>query len=91
MARRRCGAFTEEEPQLILLDMRMPVMDGWTFARVLRERYGRRIPVVVVTAAEDSELRAAEVGADSHLGKPFELDQLYDVVEDMLPPEPDGH
>lgn len=74
----------DEEPQLILLDMRMPVMDGWTFARILRERYGRRIPVVVVTAAEDSKLRAAEVGAECHLGKPFALQQLYDVVSDTL-------
>lgn len=74
----------EEEPQLILLDMRMPVMDGWTFAKVFRERYGRRIPIVVVTAAEDSRLRAAEIGADGHLGKPFDLEQLYEVVTSTL-------
>jgi CheY-like chemotaxis protein len=48
----------EEVPDLVLLDMRMPVMDGWTFARHLRERWGRSIPVVVMTAAEDSKLRA---------------------------------
>lgn len=74
----------ETEPQLILLDMRMPVMDGWAFARAFRERYGRRIPIVVVTAAEDSRLRADEVGADADLGKPFELEQLYEVVADTL-------
>ena len=74
----------EQAPQLILLDMRMPVMDGWEFARVLRERYGRAIPVVVVTAAEDSKLRAAEVGAEGYLGKPFELEELYDIVADIL-------
>jgi CheY-like chemotaxis protein len=77
----------ETEPQLILLDMRMPVMDGWEFARAFRERYGRRIPIVVVTAAEDSKLRADEVGAEAHLGKPFDLDDLYAVVEDTLGPE----
>jgi CheY-like chemotaxis protein len=74
----------ETEPQLILLDMRMPVMDGWTFTRALRDRYGRRIPIVVVTAADDSSLRAAEIGADADLGKPFELEQLYEVVTDTL-------
>jgi CheY-like chemotaxis protein len=74
----------EELPQLILLDMRMPVMDGWTFTKVLRERHGRSIPVVVITAAEDSTLRADEVGADADLGKPFDLQQLYDVVDDAL-------
>lgn len=73
-----------EEPRVILLDMRMPVMDGWTFARVLRERHGRSIPLVVVTAAENSELRASEVGAERHLGKPFELDELYGVVKEAV-------
>jgi CheY-like chemotaxis protein len=74
----------EAMPQLILLDMRMPVMDGWNFARAVRERYGRRIPIVVVTAAEDSKLRADEIGAEGELGKPFELDTLYAVVNDVL-------
>ena len=74
----------DEVPDLVLLDMRMPVMDGWTFARHLRDRHGRSIPVVVMTAAEDSKLRADEIGADSDLGKPFDLQQLHDVVEDTL-------
>jgi CheY-like chemotaxis protein len=70
--------------QLILLDMRMPVMDGRTFARILRDRYGRRIPIIVVTAAEDSKLRADEIGAEADLGKPFEMSQLYKIVEDIV-------
>lgn len=74
----------EERPQLILLDMRMPVMDGWAFARALREQYGRGIPIVVVTAAEDSKLRADEIGAEAHLGKPFDLAALYETVADTL-------
>lgn len=74
----------ETEPQLILLDMRMPVMDGWTFAATLREAYGRRIPFVVVTAAEDSKLRANDVGANADLGKPFDLARLYEVVADTI-------
>lgn len=74
----------EAMPALILLDMRMPVMDGWKCARAIRERYGRRIPIVVVTAAEDSKLRADEIGAEGELGKPFELDALYAVVGDVL-------
>ncbi|HVH41036.1 MAG TPA: response regulator [Labilithrix sp.] len=73
-----------ERPQLILLDMTMPVMDGWTFARALRERHGRGIPIVVMTAVKDSQLRSDEVGAEAELGKPFELQELYDVVEDTL-------
>src|SRR5262249_54957916 len=74
----------EEAPRLVLLDMRMPVMDGWTFAKILRERYGRRIPIVVVTAAGESKLRADEVGAEGHLGRPFAIDELYEIVDDTL-------
>ena len=74
----------EECPQLILLDMKMPVMDGWAFTKVLRERHGRTIPIVVITAMEDSQLRADELGAEGELGKPFNMQQLFDVVEDML-------
>lgn len=80
----------EERPQLILLDMTMPVMDGWTFARALHERYGRSIPIVVITAVEDSKLRADELGAEGELGKPFSLQHLYDVVADILPSGGDG-
>ncbi|NMO18246.1 response regulator [Pyxidicoccus fallax] len=73
-----------ELPGLILLDMRMPVMDGWTFARELRARHGHRIPVVVVTAAEDARLRAREVDAEAWLGKPFDVDTLLATVGRLM-------
>ncbi|AKU99135.1 response regulator [Labilithrix luteola] len=73
-----------EVPQLVLLDMKMPVMDGWEFAKALREEHGRKIPIVVITAKEDLQLRADELGAEGDLGKPFDTTQLYEVVEDML-------
>ncbi|HZI05067.1 MAG TPA: response regulator [Archangium sp.] len=72
-------------PDLILLDMRMPVMDGWTFSAELRRRYGHEVPVVVCTAAEDAKRRAREVGAVGCLSKPFELDGLLHLVESVLP------
>lgn len=74
----------QERPALVLLDMTMPIMDGWTFARALRERHGRGIPIVVMTALKDSQLRSDEVGAEAELGKPFELQTLYDVIDDVL-------
>jgi CheY-like chemotaxis protein len=43
----------QEPPALVLLDMRMPVLDGWGFARTLRER-GIILPIVVMTAAQDA-------------------------------------
>jgi CheY-like chemotaxis protein len=70
----------EEMPGLILLDMRMPGMNGWEFAREFRARYGRAAPIVVVTAAENARARAAEVEAEEWLSKPFEIDDVLRIV-----------
>src|SRR5215211_6844380 len=67
-------------PAVILLDMRMPVMDGWEFARRFRERYNHHAPIIVMTAAENAQARAAEVGAEDYIGKPFDLRGLVRVV-----------
>ena len=72
-------------PDVILLDMKMPVMDGWEFARVYRAAPGQHAPIVVVTAAADAAGRAAEVAADGHLPKPFDLDDLFRVVDEYCP------
>jgi CheY-like chemotaxis protein len=69
-----------EMPALVLLDMRMPGMDGWEFAREFRARYGRAAPVVVVTAAEDARARAEEIEADGWLAKPFDLEDVLTVA-----------
>lgn len=67
-------------PSLILLDMRMPVLDGWGFGRALRER-GIDVPILVMTAAVNARRWAEEIGADGYLAKPFELAELLDAVE----------
>jgi DNA-binding response OmpR family regulator len=74
-------------PSLILLDMRMPRMDGWEFAAALRAR-GIASPVVVMTAADDAKRWADEVGADGYVVKPFEIFELLASVEKYrrLPP-----
>ncbi|HEU5325212.1 MAG TPA: response regulator [Candidatus Limnocylindria bacterium] len=69
-----------EEPDLILLDMRMPVLDGWGFADELRRR-GVRIPIVVMTAARDAATWAAEIAASDYLAKPFGFDDLISAIE----------
>lgn len=71
-------------PGLILLDMRMPVMDGWQFASRLRNQYDKRIPVVVMSAAKDAGQRAREINAEDFLPKPFELDDLVHKVQQHL-------
>jgi two-component system chemotaxis response regulator CheY len=67
-------------PSVILLDMRMPVMDGWEFARAYRELPGPHVPIIVLTAARDAGHRAAEIKAEGFLGKPFDLDELLVLV-----------
>ena len=75
----------EEMPGLILLDIRMPRMDGNEFAREFYATYGRACPIIVMTAAENSRARAREVGADGWLSKPFDIDQVVDAAERYLP------
>jgi DNA-binding response OmpR family regulator len=77
-------------PGLILLDMLMPVMNGWEFARALHARYGDAVPLVIVTAAEHADARGAEVHADAVLPKPFDLNELLNVVSRFVSPAPGG-
>lgn len=79
------AAVARKQPALILLDMRMPVMDGWAVARALREQ-GNKVPIVVMTAAESAKRWADEVGAEGYLAKPFGLDDLLATVDRFRKP-----
>jgi CheY-like chemotaxis protein len=70
-------------PTLILLDMRMPVLDGWGFAQALHER-GIHLPILVMTAAQDARRWAYEIGAEGYIAKPFDVSALLDAVETLL-------
>ena len=70
----------ETRPSLVLLDMRMPVLDGWGFARELKAR-GVQLPILVMTAAQNARLWAEEIGAQGYVSKPFEVPALLDAVE----------
>lgn len=67
-------------PNLILLDMKMPVMNGWEFARAFHAKFNSRLPIVVLTAAADARKAAEEIGAVGWIGKPFDLDALVNIV-----------
>jgi CheY-like chemotaxis protein len=77
----------EPVPHVVLLDMRMPVMNGWDFARELHAR-GIEVPILVMTAARDARSWAAEIGAAGVLPKPFELNHLLAEVERLCGPAP---
>lgn len=68
------------QPDLVLLDMRMPGMDGWEFARRYRAQPEPHAPIVVLTAARDAAARAAEIQANGYLGKPFDVNELLSLV-----------
>ncbi len=72
---------SKRRPAVILLDMKMPRMDGWQFAQELRKR-GLTVPVIVMTAAHNARQSAEEIRADDHLAKPFaSLDEVLAKVE----------
>ena len=69
----------EAEPEVVLLDMNMPVLDGEGFVAAIRER-GLRVPVVIMTAGSSAKRWAAELGAEGYLSKPFDLSNLIAVT-----------
>ena len=70
----------EVEPNVILLDMRMPRMDGRTFARVYRRKLGDGAPIVVMTASYNPAKAAQDTQAAGYLSKPFEVDDLLGLI-----------
>jgi two-component system, chemotaxis family, chemotaxis protein CheY len=75
----------EARPDLILLDLRMPVMDGWEFARSYRTRPGPHADIIAFVAGLNVEEESAELNAASVLSKPFDLDDLLQVVRSLRP------
>lgn len=76
------AAIDRRQPDVILLDMRMPVLDGWGFAAELNRRE-MAIPIVVMTAARDAARWAAEIAANAALAKPFGFDDLIRTVREV--------
>jgi len=78
----------ESRPDLVLLDVLMPQVDGWEMLRRMQERYGTgAIPVVMFSgsAQEGSRAQATSRGARGFVGKPFDLQQLVDQTRQIAP------
>lgn len=72
------------QPNLVLLDLMMPVMDGFEVLKRIREL--TEVPVIVLSAISgtDATVRALEIGADDFIKKPFEKDELLARVHSVL-------
>ena len=71
-------------PDLILLDIMMPGIDGWeTLTRLKRDQATANVPVIIFTAREHARghQKSAEMGAADYFRKPFEPDELIELVE----------
>ena len=78
------AAFEKEKPNMVLLDVMMPKMDGWEVCR--RIRACSSVPVIMLTARgqEEDELHGFSLGADEYIAKPFSLKILLARVEAVL-------
>ncbi|KPV47972.1 Fis family transcriptional regulator, partial [Kouleothrix aurantiaca] len=74
----------EELPDLVIMDVMMPEMDGWEACRQLREF--SQVPVLMLTARVQSQdiVTGLDSGADDYLGKPFNMDELMARVRALL-------
>jgi DNA-binding response OmpR family regulator len=82
----------EVRPDLILLDIMLPVMDGWEVAtRILTDRRTADIPIIFLTARAgiQEQLRGWRMPIFEYITKPFEIDDLLQKVEAVLSTEPE--
>jgi len=80
-----------DAPDLILMDMSLPVIDGWEATRRLKaDEATRRIPVIALTAhaMASDEQKAREAGCDDFDTKPIELPRLLEKIQALLGPKP---
>jgi two-component system alkaline phosphatase synthesis response regulator PhoP len=77
----------KESPDLIILDLMLPKLDGYKVCRLLKfdEKY-KRIPILMLTAKtqEKDKTLGKETGADEYITKPFEMDELLEKVKTYL-------
>ena len=82
------SAIETRKPELVLLDVMMPHVDGWEMLRRIQERHGAgAIPVLMFSGQVDSdaERQAASSGARGFVGKPFDMDELLEQAKSILP------
>lgn len=85
------AAVQTEDIKLLLLDLGLPVKDGWAVLEELRSE-GRKIPVIVLTAIDDHKSRkvALDAGAKEYMTKPFRFSDLLEKVQIYTQKDGDG-
>lgn len=75
----------KEAPDLIVLDLMMPRMDGFTFIEELRKRgLQTTIPIIVLSADTNAKQNANQLGADSYIAKPFDVHDLLGEISHFM-------
>ena len=76
--------FQKKEPDLMLLDIMLPVMDGWGVCAKVRET--SKVPIIMLTAKSEvmDRIHGLEMGADDYLVKPFEMKELIARINAVL-------
>lgn len=68
-------------PDVVLLDLNMPILDGWGFRDGLRDASGEPPPIIILLTADyNTREKAERIGARAYLTKPFDIDELLDTV-----------
>jgi CheY-like chemotaxis protein len=88
--REALAVLEKERPSVILLDLMMPVMDGWQFVAALEERGKRDMPLLILSADRAVQGHAHKLRANGHLAKPFDLEDLLVKVAELVGPKNGG-
>jgi signal transduction histidine kinase/DNA-binding response OmpR family regulator len=92
--REAVDAFASQHFDLVLMDVQMPEMDGFQATAAIRaqeQKSGTHVPIVAMTAnaMQGDKERCLEAGMDAYIAKPIKADDLYDLLDDLVPPVPD--
>ena len=77
---------TSEQPAAVLMDMSLPILDGWTACRMARQDDRiKHIPIIALTAhaLEEDRIKAMEAGCDDYATKPVDFPELLDKIKEL--------
>ena len=78
---------TRETPDVILMDLTLPVMDGFAAARLIRKNQAlKEVPIIAVTAHHETDFRAGakDSGFDAYVTKPIDIEWLKELINGLL-------